>query len=84
MNLKKMREDNISKKMIDFVLKNNVRVNLTMSYVCRNKIKQLENKWCMLASHKEFSDINGIYHWSGKRKPWIIKSKNYNIWQKYS
>jgi lipopolysaccharide biosynthesis glycosyltransferase len=82
-NCKEWRKNNITNELVTIVNKNNIRVNLSMSIVCRNNIFKLDDKWCLPASHKELGDTEGIYHWSGNKKPWLVKVKNQEVWEKY-
>lgn len=85
-NCKVWRENNITQQLIDIVKENNIRVNLSTSIICKDKIFELDKKWCMLASHKDFGNTKGIYHWSGvNKKPWNNKNVlNYKVWNKYT
>lgn len=84
MNLKAWRENKIAGKLINIVRENNIRVNLATSIVCKDKIKELPIKYCLPASHKDLQGQDGIFHWSGNSKPWNIKCRNQEIFDKYN
>jgi len=86
MNLKKMREDNITERLIDNSLQwaESIRfqdqdvINMTL----RGNIKPIEKRynWCTVDSHAPFETANEppsivISHFTGKSKPWSIDGR---------
>ena len=83
-NCEAWRKESITEKLVNIVSENNIRVNLSMSIVCQGRVKELSDRFCYPANYKYGNENVLIYHWSGKNKPWAVKCKNQNIWEKYA
>lgn len=98
-DLKKWREMGLTKKLIDFVIKNKTADMIALNIVCQNHILELDYRWSAPANQlseslqghapcisKDYSKAF-LYHFHGIRKPWdkgYTNKKLLSMWEKYN
>lgn len=81
MNSKKMREDRITEKFIDYILKNKAKIvwhdQDVIAGALNERVRYISPIWNgqigRLPKDMQFSQLNGAYvlHYIGERKPWL-------------
>jgi len=99
-DLKKWRQKEITKKLIDFIIKYKTADQIALNVVCYNDIFQLDDTWCAPANcitdnfkahppciHSDYKKCK-LYHFHGMHKPWdncYSQNKTLkSIWDKYN
>jgi lipopolysaccharide biosynthesis glycosyltransferase len=83
-NCELWRSIGMIKKMYDFVKQTGALDMLTLNIFCKDKVHELSREWCVSANYDDIPMDAKLLHWHGTAKPWDIKCKNQEYYERYA